>query len=88
MRSNQSRADPDADELPGRAQQDHRQHAAGRQAAASRSRTPAEVAADLRHYREAASLEAFQINFHGNRNLGQLLQSMECFMREVKPRLA
>jgi probable F420-dependent oxidoreductase len=50
--------------------------------------TPAEVAADLLHYRETAGLEAFQINFHGNRNLGQLLQSMECFMREDKPRLA
>ena len=50
--------------------------------------TPAEVAADLLRYREAAGLDAFQINFHGNRDLDQLLQSMECFMREVKPRLA
>jgi hypothetical protein len=33
-------------------------------------------------------LDAFQINFHGNRNLDQLLQSMECFMGNVKPRLA
>jgi probable F420-dependent oxidoreductase len=49
--------------------------------------TPAEVAADLLRYREAAGLDAFQINFHGNRDLDQLLQSMECFMREVKPRL-
>jgi len=48
--------------------------------------TPAEVAADLLRYRETG-LEAFQINFHGNRNLDQLLQSMECFMSEVKPRL-
>jgi probable F420-dependent oxidoreductase len=47
--------------------------------------TPAEVAADLRRYREAAGLDAFQINFHGNRDLSQLLQSMECFMREVAP---
>ncbi len=47
--------------------------------------TPAEVAADLLRYREAAGLDAFQINFHGNRDLGQLLQSMECFMREVAP---
>jgi hypothetical protein len=46
------------------------------------------VASDLPRYREAAGLEAFQINFHGNRNLGQLLQSMEWFMREVKRRLA
>jgi probable F420-dependent oxidoreductase len=50
--------------------------------------TPAEVAGDLLRYREAAGLEALQINFHGNRDLDQLLQSMECFMREVKPRLA
>ena len=50
--------------------------------------TPAEVAGDLARYREAARLEAFQINFHGNRNLDQLLQSMECFMNEVRPRLA
>jgi alkanesulfonate monooxygenase SsuD/methylene tetrahydromethanopterin reductase-like flavin-dependent oxidoreductase (luciferase family) len=50
--------------------------------------TPAEVAADLLRYREAAGLEAFQVNFHGNRDLDQLLQSMECLMREVGPRLA
>jgi probable F420-dependent oxidoreductase len=49
--------------------------------------TPAEVAADLLRYREAAGLEAFQINFHGNRNLDQLLASMDCFMREVKPQV-
>jgi probable F420-dependent oxidoreductase len=47
--------------------------------------TPAEVAADLTRYREAADLDAFQINFHGNRSLDQLLKSMECFMREVAP---
>ena len=47
--------------------------------------TPAEVAADLLRYREAAGLDAFQINFHGNRNLDDLLRSMECFMREVAP---
>ena len=50
--------------------------------------TPTEVAADLLRYREAAGLDAFQINFHGNRDVDQLLQAMECFMREVKPRLA
>jgi probable F420-dependent oxidoreductase len=49
--------------------------------------TSAEVAGDLLRYREAAGLGAFQINFHGNRNLDQLLQSMECFMREVKPKV-
>ncbi|HWB48936.1 MAG TPA: TIGR03619 family F420-dependent LLM class oxidoreductase [Stellaceae bacterium] len=47
--------------------------------------TPADIAADLRRYREAAGLDAFQINFHGNRNLDDLLRSMECFMREVAP---
>src|SRR5438477_315513 len=31
--------------------------------------TPAEVAADLLRYREAAGVEAFQINFQGNRNV-------------------
>ncbi len=47
--------------------------------------TPAEVAADLLRYREAADLDAFQINFHGNHNLDQLLQSMQVFMRDVAP---
>src|SRR5580692_3431410 len=50
--------------------------------------TPAEVAADLTRYREAADLDAFQINFHGNRSLDQLLKSMECFMRDVKPQVS
>ena len=47
----------------------------------------AEVAGDLSGYRETAGLDAFQINFHGNgnRNLDQLLQSMECFMQDVAP---
>jgi hypothetical protein len=46
---------------------------------------PAEVVVDLMRYREAAGLSAFQINFHGKSNLGQLLDSMECFMQEAKP---
>jgi probable F420-dependent oxidoreductase len=50
--------------------------------------TPAEVSADLLRYREAAGVSAFQINFHGNHDLGQLLDSMDCFMREVKPLVA
>ncbi|HEX3952055.1 MAG TPA: TIGR03619 family F420-dependent LLM class oxidoreductase, partial [Stellaceae bacterium] len=50
--------------------------------------TPAEVAGDLVRYREAAGLDDFQINFHGNHDLAQLLASMECFMREVKPLVA
>jgi probable F420-dependent oxidoreductase len=49
---------------------------------------PAEAAAELLRYREAAGLDAFQINFHGNRDLGQLLEAMERFMREVKPQVA
>ena len=49
--------------------------------------TPTEVAGDLLRYREAAGLDAFQINFHGNRDLGQLLDSMECFMQKVKPQV-
>jgi hypothetical protein len=47
--------------------------------------TPAEVAGDLLSYCEKAGLDAFQINFHGNRNLDQVLQSMECFMQDVPP---
>jgi probable F420-dependent oxidoreductase len=50
--------------------------------------TPAEVAADLVRYRETTGLDAFQINFHGNRDLDQLLQSMDCFMRDVKPQVS
>ena len=38
--------------------------------------TPSEVAGDL---------DAFQINLHGDRNLDQLLQSMDCFMQDVAP---
>jgi probable F420-dependent oxidoreductase len=48
--------------------------------------TPAEVAGDLMRYRETG-LDAFQINFHGNRSLDDLLASMECFMSEVKPKV-
>jgi probable F420-dependent oxidoreductase len=47
--------------------------------------TPAEVAGDLQRYLSAAALDGFQINFHGNRDLDQLLRSMECFMGEVAP---
>jgi len=51
--------------------------------------TLAEVASDLLIYREKAGLDAFQINFHGNRNLDQLLQSMECFTGgDVTPRVS
>ncbi len=47
--------------------------------------SPAEVAGDLQRYHREAGLDSFQINFHGNRNLDQLLESMECFMAEVAP---
>jgi alkanesulfonate monooxygenase SsuD/methylene tetrahydromethanopterin reductase-like flavin-dependent oxidoreductase (luciferase family) len=47
--------------------------------------SPAEVAEDLRRFREAAGLEAFQINFNGCHHLDQLLASMTLFMQEVKP---
>jgi probable F420-dependent oxidoreductase len=49
--------------------------------------TPAQVAEDLRRYREAAELDAFQINFHGNRDVAQLLDQMDCFVQEVAPRV-
>jgi probable F420-dependent oxidoreductase len=49
--------------------------------------TVAEVAADLMRYRQEAGVGAFQINFHGNRDLGQLIESMDCFIREVKPQV-
>jgi alkanesulfonate monooxygenase SsuD/methylene tetrahydromethanopterin reductase-like flavin-dependent oxidoreductase (luciferase family) len=50
--------------------------------------TAAEIAADLMRYRQEAGVNAFQINFHGNRDLGQLLDSMDRFMHEVKPLVA
>jgi alkanesulfonate monooxygenase SsuD/methylene tetrahydromethanopterin reductase-like flavin-dependent oxidoreductase (luciferase family) len=47
--------------------------------------TPAQVAEDLQRWRAEADLDSFQINFHGNHDLGQLLKSMECFMQQVAP---
>lgn len=47
----------------------------------------AQVVAELSRYRETAGLDAFQVNFHGNRDLAQLLDSMERFMAEVKPQI-
>lgn len=46
-----------------------------------------EVADELLRYREAAGLDAFQINFHGNRDVAQLLDAMERFVAEVKPQV-
>jgi probable F420-dependent oxidoreductase len=50
--------------------------------------TPAEIAADLMRYREAAGVDAFQINFHGNRDPQQLRDSMECFVQDVQPQVS
>ena len=86
VRDGRPRADPDADELPRRIQQHHRQRAAGGKRPIGHG-TPPKSPRDLLRYREAAGLDAFQINFHGNRDLDQLLQSMECFMHEVKPQV-
>jgi probable F420-dependent oxidoreductase len=47
--------------------------------------TPAQVAEDMRRFRQEADLEAFQINFNGCPSLDQLLASMTLFMQEVKP---
>jgi probable F420-dependent oxidoreductase len=50
--------------------------------------TPAQVVDDLRRYREAVGLDAFQMNIHGNRDLSQLLDQMDCFVQEVRPHVA
>ena len=47
--------------------------------------TPAEVAEDIQLFRNRAGVEAFQINYNGCENLGQMLGSMELFMKEVAP---
>ncbi len=47
--------------------------------------TPAQVAEDIQRYRQQAGVEAFQINFNGCPSLGQLFDSMDCFMQDVKP---
>ena len=47
--------------------------------------TPAQVAHDIRRYRQEAGVEAFQINFNGCHSLDQLMASMDLFMQEVKP---
>jgi hypothetical protein len=47
--------------------------------------TPAQVVEDMRRFRHAAGLEAFQMNFNGCHNLKQLLDSMVLFMQDVKP---
>ena len=47
--------------------------------------TPQQVAEDIQRYRQEAGVNAFQINFNGCHSLEQLLESMDCFMQEVKP---
>lgn len=47
--------------------------------------TPAQVAEDIRRYRQEAGVEAFQINFNGCPSLEKLLDSMDCFVQEVQP---
>ena len=44
-----------------------------------------QVAADIRQFQQEAGVGAFQINFNECHNLGQLLESTDTFMREVKP---
>ena len=48
----------------------------------------ADIVGEIARYREAAGLDAFQVNFHGNRDQAQLLDAMERFMREVAPQVA
>jgi alkanesulfonate monooxygenase SsuD/methylene tetrahydromethanopterin reductase-like flavin-dependent oxidoreductase (luciferase family) len=50
--------------------------------------TAAQVAADIQRYRQEAGVDAFQINFNGCHSLDQLLDSMDCFMQDVKPLVA
>ena len=47
--------------------------------------TPQQVAEDIQRYRQEAGVNAFQINFNGCHSLEQLLESMDCFMQEIKP---
>ena len=44
-----------------------------------------QIAADINQFQQEAGVAAFQINFNGCQNLRQLLESMDTFMREVKP---
>ncbi len=47
-----------------------------------------QVVEDLRRYHDTAGIDAFQINVHGNCDLTQLLDQMDCFVQEVRPRVA
>jgi len=46
------------------------------------------IAADLMRYREEAGVNALEINFHGNHDLGQLLDSLDHLMHEAEPPVA
>ena len=49
--------------------------------------TPDQVVSDMRRYRQEAGLEEFQINFNGCGSLQELLDSMNCLVQEVIPRV-
>ncbi|PKB82811.1 MAG: hypothetical protein BZY88_03640 [SAR202 cluster bacterium Io17-Chloro-G9] len=49
--------------------------------------TPGQVADDMRAYRKEAGLKAFQVNFNGCHSIQQLLDSMDLFTKEVRPRV-
>lgn len=49
--------------------------------------TPEQVVSDMRRYRQEAGLEEFQINFNGCGSLRELLDSMDCLVQEVIPKV-
>ena len=49
--------------------------------------TPVQVIDDMQRYRQEAGIEAFQVNFNGCHSLPQLLDSMDLFMQEVRPKV-
>ena len=49
--------------------------------------TPAQVIDDMQRYRQEAGIEAFQVNFNGCHSLTQLLDSMDMFVQEVRPKV-
>ncbi len=46
-----------------------------------------QVASDMKRFRQESGLEEFQINFNGCGSLQQLLDSMDVFVQDVKPRV-
>ena len=49
--------------------------------------SPEQIASDMRRYREEAGLEEFQVNFNGCGSLQELLDSMDAFVQEVRPKV-